>query len=64
MKKENTYRALDRGRLPMAAEQGPSNAKSRDAWRNRMCCCCFQRGTVLVKGELYCKDHAPTEGVN
>ena len=45
-------------------EDSSANRRSNARWRNVMCCTCFQRGTVIVKGRLYCDDCDPRKEKN
>lgn len=55
--KKSGYRAIPD--MPTFDENSVPNRRSNASWKNVMCCSCFQCGTVVVKGRLYCDDCDP-----
>ena len=60
--KKSGYRAIPD--MPTLDENSIPNRRSNARWRNVMCCSCFQRGMVIVKGRLYCDDCDPRRKKN
>lgn len=61
--KSQFYRATASKHIRTYTENSKINKRSNNRYKNRMCDSCFQRATMLVKGQLYCADCAEREGI-
>lgn len=59
---QGNYRAVEGDHVQTARENSTSNISARARWHGRLCYLCWEHGTVIVKGRLYCAQHAPKEG--